>query len=378
MKPHGESSPFDIETLARAVGRLSRLLTVERDRLADDYLRDRGLREAYLRYFLPANRAKVGIPLGELDRHPAALLVRDTLRVLDIGSGPGTSILGVLDFFRDKAKRPALEITAVDGVKANLTEAERLFRGEAGRYGRPAKLRTIVRTIGSAADRIEDRCDLLILSNVLNELFRDQSDRLARRSDLLARMLEGSLAPDGSCVIIEPALRETSRDLLAVRDEMARAGFTVFSPCLRQGPCPALTDPKDWCHEDRPWDPPSVIREIDERIGLRKDALKFSYLVLRRDGSKLADCFPEGAFRVVSEPLVSKGKRELFLCGREGRLPAMRQDKDAAPGNALFGELRRGDVVRFENPLDGEKRLRVTKDTVVLAGQPHRDRLSPE
>ncbi len=41
-------------------------------------------------------------------------------------------------------------------------------------------------------------------------------------------------------MLIEPALRETSRELLAVRDQLLAAGLQVVAPCFFQGPCPAL------------------------------------------------------------------------------------------------------------------------------------------
>lgn len=365
MRSRTEHRRDSIHSLAAAVERLSRMLTKDRDHLPEAYLNDSELRQAYLRYFLPVNRAKIGIPLGELCGHPARLLERERLRVLDIGCGPGTAILGIMDFFGTRSKRPALEFTALDAVPGNLSEAERLFREAARRYP-TATLRTFVRTIGTAADRFEGAYELVILSNVLNELHRDEPERTARRVDTLARLMETAVTPEGSCIIIEPSLRETSRDLLSVRDELARAGCTLYSPCLTQKPCPALLNPQDWCHEDRPWEPPQLIREIDSLIGLRKDSLKFSYLVVRRDKRSLAECFPDEAFRVVSEPLVTKGKRELFLCNRGGRRMVMRQDKDKAPGNSFFDELTRGDVARFEGLIDEGKRLRVAKDTRVL------------
>lgn len=356
----------DLRTLAGAVERLSRLLTRERDRLPEAYLRDRELRQAYLRYFLPVNRAKIAIPLGELAVHPAGLLAADRLRVLDLGSGPGTSVLGCIDFFRGGDRRPALEFTAVDAVAANLAEAETLFREAAAGYGAKTSLATAVRSLGAGQLRTEGVFDLIILSNVLNELFHGGPDRNRQRADLLADLLKHALSPAGSCVIIEPALRETSRDLLAVRDLLIAAGFAIYSPCLMQEGCPALAGPRDWCHEDRPWNAPHTVREIDSLVGLHKDSLKFSYVVLRKDRHSLADGLAEASFRVVSEPLVSKGKRELFLCGCGGRRLVMRQDKDASPANAAFDQLRRGDLVRFEEPADEGKRLRVAKGTAVI------------
>ncbi|MDH4161295.1 MAG: small ribosomal subunit Rsm22 family protein [Nitrospirota bacterium] len=366
MKQGQKPSSPDIKALAEAVQRLSHLLTRERERLPDAYLNDHELRQAYLQYFLPVNRAKIIVPLQELSLHPAGLLSGCMLRVLDIGSGPGTSILGILDFFEKRGTPPILEFTAVDAVPGNLSEAERLFRAAAAGYGSKASIKTMVRSFGEGSGRVEGTFDLIVLSNVLNELFHDKPDRNQRRAGVLADLLKTSLAATGSCIIIEPSLRETSRDLLSLRDALVIAGFTIYSPCLTQEPCPALVNPRDWCHEDRPWEAPQLIREIDSLIGLRKDSLKFSYLVVRRDTRAVGGPFPEGAFRVVSEPLVTKGKRELFLCGTGGRRQVMRQDKDASPENAAFTELLRGDVVRFKGLVDEVKRLRVTKETVVI------------
>jgi len=366
MITKGKAPSRDVRSLAAAVARLSRMLTSERDRLPDAYLQDHELRLAYLSYFLPVNRAKISIPLEELSRHSAGLLSRDRLRVLDIGSGPGTAVLGIMDFFHNRSHQPALEFLALDAVSGNLAEAERLFNDASADYKGAASLRTAVRSFGGQPGAVEGAYDLIVLSNVLNELFRDKPDRTSRRAAILADLLKLNLAPAGSCIIIEPSLRETSRDLLSVRDGLIGAGFTIYSPCLMQEPCPALANPRDWCHEDRPWDPPQLIKDIDEIIGLRKDALKFSYLVVRRDTHTFAACCAEGSFRVVSEPLVTKGKRELFICGSGGRKLVMRQDKDKAPGNEAFDGLFRGDVVLFQGMVDEGKRLRVTKETRVI------------
>ena len=186
------------------------------------------------------------------------------------------------------------------------------------------------------------------------------------RVNLLMSLINRSLANDGSCIIIEPALRETSRELLEVRDGLLKEGLHIYSPCLMSNPCPALVNPKDWCHEDIPWEPPATIREIDKLTGLRKDSLKFTYLIIRRDTLSLSDIFGSNPFRVVSEPLVSKGKIEYYLCGADGRRLAVRLDKDKSNLNEPFSGLKRGWVVRFQRLNDEGKRLKVVKETTVL------------
>lgn len=364
-RPRKRSSPCAPASPAEDVARLSRLLTRERDDLPHAYLRDPGLRRAYLSYFLPPNLAKIQTPLRELCLHPANLLAKERLRVLDLGAGPGTAVLGIREFFRQRGNSPYLEFTAVDQVGENLKEAETLFR-EAG-VGTDS--RAVLTTVRSSIEAITGRSggpfDIIVLSNVLNEMFLREADRIRKRTELVRSIMARLLAANGSCIIIEPALQETSRDLLMVRDGMVDGGSHAYAPCLVQGHCPALMNPRDWCHEDRPWDPPEIIREIDSRIGLRKDSLKFSYLVLRKDGLTLADVSGEGSYRVVSEPLISKGKRELFLCGREGRRLTTRLDKDASPGNRAFDDLLRGDVVSFEGLVIEEMRFRITKESQV-------------
>ena len=357
--------PESVKTLAANVGRLSRLLTQEREELPSAYLKDAGLREAYVSYFLAPNAAKIRLPLQELGLHPDRLLSQETLRILDIGSGPGTALLGLMEFFACQDKLPRLEFLATDQVAENLKEAEKLFAEHCAKTGVHASLKTVQCGIEEIGQRAHGLFDIIILSNVLNELYSKHADKITKRTESLNSILLQLLAEQGSCIIIEPALRETSRELLLVRDKLLGLGFHVYSPCLCSMACPALANPKDWCHEDLPWEAPELIKDIDSLIGLRKDSLKFSYVVLRKETRSLLDACMGNVFRVVSEPLISKGKIEFYLCGAGGRRLITRQDKDRTDANHVFEDLRRGAVVSFEHLIDEGKRYKVGKDTVV-------------
>jgi len=359
-----EPTPAALKALAADVLRLSKLLTRDRGELPAAYLNDAALRKAYQAYFLPPNRAKVRLALTELLLHPGELLRKDRLRVLDLGSGPGTAVLGALDFFSQQDHRPFLEFIAQDQVAENLKEATRIFSDQQHGYD-AATLTTIHSTIDKVEARLDGHYDIIMLSNVLNELYAQDAAKLSRRTELMAHLLRTFLTPDGSCILIEPALQGTSRDLLLVRDALREQGFTVYAPCLRQEPCPALLNPKDWCHEDIPWEAPPLIHALDKLTGLRKDALKFSYLVLRLDKSSLSEVYGAEAFRMVSEPLVSKGKAEYYVCGVAGRKLITRLDKDASPRNQAYSGLRRGDIVVFDGLRDEGKRFKVEKGTRV-------------
>ncbi len=359
-KPH-----FQKKALAADVARLSRLFTRERGRLPAGYLKDPGLREAYRLYFLPPNLKKIQLPLAELALHRDYMGPKESLNVLDLGSGPGTALLGVMEYFAAGEKKPALRCTAVDLVPENLAVAEELFNAEKISRGLSASLKTVCSGIEHAAHVIAGPFDLIILSNVLNELFAHEGRRIAKRLAVMGDFVMPALAEDGSCIIIEPALRGTSRDLLQVRDGLLEQGLSIYAPCLCHRTCAALANPRDWCHEDLPWNPPVVIEELDRLTGLRKDSLKFSYLVVRKDRRSLANVHDENCFRIVSEPLVTKGKIDFFLCGHECRRLATRLDKDETPLNDTFRMLRRGDVARFDQLIDEGKRYRVGKETGV-------------
>jgi hypothetical protein len=101
---------------------------------------------------------------------------------------------------------------------------------------------------------------------------------------------------------------------------------------------------EDWCHEERPWIPPLLVSAIDRRVGFIKDALKFSYVILRKDGRTIAG---RGAtvFRVVSELRIMKGDTRAWLCNEAGRPEVGRLDRDRSSTNASMDEWRRGTIV---------------------------------
>jgi ribosomal protein RSM22 (predicted rRNA methylase) len=183
------------------------------------------------------------------------------------------------------------------------------------------------------------------LGHVLNELFPGP-DADARRADLLEEA-GALLAPGGSLLVVEPALRDTSRALLRVRDLLVGRGFAVRAPCLWRGPCPALLRESDWCHAERAVEPPPLVAQIAKAAGLRREAVKMSYLVLAPRGEGWREPPAGRVFRIVSEPLPSKGRLRYMACGPEGRLGLSLQEKHVAEPNRRFASLLRGDVVRL-------------------------------
>jgi hypothetical protein len=202
--------------------------------------------------------------------------------------------------------------------------------------------------------------DTILCGHLLNELHSGDLDRRAA----LVESLWARLAPNGCVVLVEPALRETSRALLGVRDRLVARGAAIRAPCLFRGGCPALARESDWCHAERPWSPPPLVEELAQAARLHRDSLKMSYLVVEPPSPWPA--LPDGRlFRIVSEPLDRKGQHRRIGCGPEGRMPLVLMERDVAPHTRAFVGLERGDVVRIDSLTVRGDGLRVSSDATV-------------
>jgi hypothetical protein len=122
----------------------------------------------------------------------------------------------------------------------------------------------------------------------------------------------------------------------------------VFAPCVRSGPSPMLASARDWCHAEMPVRLAPPLAALARAAGLRTERLTFSYLTLRLEPSALARAADRTLGRIVSEPLISKGKRELVACGEGGLVRLRRLDRRRSDTNAVFDQLVRGDVVAWD------------------------------
>ena len=341
--------------LAEAVSELSHLFTKGRNQLKQSYLDHRVLRAAYLQYFMPVNLAKVQVLLKEMPVPQPGT----AFSVLDLGSGPGTGALAVLDWWHQLAMPHPLSMITVDSSGAALGQAKELW----DRYCQAASVTkaNLLTHEGDLeqqgwVDQVKGRqeFDLIVFANCLNEVYVDAKDPIAMRVDLVREALS-LLTPHGTLMIIEPALRETSRALHQVRDRLLQEKqCSIYSPCLHEKSCPALVKPDDWCHEERAWDPPEIIQKIDEQVGFIKDALKFSYLLLRKDGRTIVDRKPD-VYRVVSELRELKGEKRAWLCNEQGRQEVGRQDRLASPQNKSLDQWHRGAIVQIEKIVHKER-----------------------
>lgn len=318
--PEDRLLPHELKELAAGVRQLSSGLTRQRQLAGAKYMDDPKLLGAYLLFYWPISYAQARQALGELPRARS---------VLDLGSGPGPMGFAALD-------GGASQLTCADRSKSALALARELAQEAGESLG--------TREWEPSRPLPEGPFDLVVVGHLLNELCPGSPRAAEKRAALLERAA-ALLRPQGTLLVLEPALRETSRGLLEVRDLLVSGGYTVRAPCLWRGACPALVRPSDWCHAERSWQPPRLVEELARAAGLHKEALKMSYLALAPRGEAWPEPPPGRLFRIVSEPLEGKGRQRYIGCGPEGRVGLALQEKHRSSGNAAFWDLRRGDVI---------------------------------
>ena len=313
----------------------------ERALVGQPYLADRELRRQYEAEIAPRTRAALEKILGEIGPERLA----GVRRVLDLGAGTGAA--GSL--IRERLG-PAVEVVSVDRVSTGPGVVVADLR----QRGRPRG--------------VEGRFDLIVAAHLLNELGTTLD--VTARAALVFSWGRELLEENGLIVLLEPALRETSRELLEVRDRLGQAGFFVVAPCLWQGPCPALARERDWCHDtadsiggqsalaeaglDPPeaggpaWGPRARGSQSPGSLGpsrpprFGKSRVDFSYVVLCRAGEASRE---RRLYRVVSDPIFEKGRLRIWGCGPAGRQALVRLDRDRSEANRGLDEVARGDLV---------------------------------
>ncbi len=349
----------------RLLGRTRRPLSDLVKAVSHTYTRDRGDLEAAsskdalqarLRFFLARDLHKVQGPLRELAA-AGGLPKSKRWKVLDIGAGLGTTSFGAALFAKEHGA--TLDVFALEKTALALRCFEALSEA-AGPIGLPMKLQHRTGNLSRIAELAPGKYDLILLGLVINELTDAAQEKLFAD-------LQGLLAPGGSVIVLEPALRPVSRRLQALRFSLDDEGsWNAFAPCLRTSACPMLEGERDWCHEDLPFRLPKHLIPIAKDAGLRWERLTYAYLTLRKDGLRLRNAVSDDCSRVVGGPLVTKGRREVHLCGKdEGIVRLVRLDRHKGEATAAFEEARRGHLLMYTEAQPKGRGMRLGPDSTV-------------
>jgi SAM-dependent methyltransferase len=312
-----EAGSTDPATVARRfappIDTLSRQFTDERPGDFGDYTGTRADAVAYGLYFFPQTFARMTRILRELHDN-RGWSVPPSLRVLDIGSGTGGSLLGAASFLNKAANGSPIDAVAVDRSGPALDLLSGLVRDHQELWPR-LSCRTMRGDITQMS--LPGPWDLILAGFLLNELFENQPAEAAL--PWVQKQL-ATLNSGGLLVLCEPAQSLTSRRLQDLR-RLVLAGqhAHVWGPCLHANTCPLLDTPHLWCHEVRSWSPPPGLLRINRILQRTIYELKFSFLVLSPTPPTPLAADPRSC-RLVSPVLPLKGRMTATGCAADGQL----------------------------------------------------------
>lgn len=331
-----------VRDVAAWVCELSDLYTLERGVLAKRQ-GERGHVAAKSLYFLASDAPKVMLALAECAARDGRFAAPST--IVDIGCGVGATSVGALLWLAGRGQR-RVTIWGIDHEPSVLAAWAATVRQAAAIVGVEASLHTftgdgLVRALPEGASIVlcQTALNERLAGNRAGELEHDQAT-----VDAVARW-----ARSVPTLLIEPALKVTTRALQRLRDRLLRSEpIDVVAPCPHQGPCPMLTNERDWCHESRRIEPTSRGAAI-QTLTRRRDALAlYSFLGLAPRRSDRSESSDGRTWRLVSDPLGSRGKTERWTCRSDGSFRLVRVlDRERSESNALLVDAERGTLVRL-------------------------------
>jgi SAM-dependent methyltransferase len=235
----------------------------------------------YLAYHFPVYFIQTEHLLGMLARDG---LIRERMTILDVGTGPGVVPLAIADFW-SRLDSGTADIFSIEASEEHI-EAFLHLRDTCVPKGGRVSIKPPVRadiTAGMPA-KIPEAIDLIVFSNVLNEIGRGDIETRAA----LVMQYAKRLAPDGSILIIEPAEENTSTGLRTLSLALKKQGLTIHSPCTFVHGTNCTPD-RCWSFVQQERIRPTRLMEMlaassKEAFRYINTDIKYSYAVLRKDG----------------------------------------------------------------------------------------------
>lgn len=248
--------------------------------------------DAYTAFYYGRNFCIPLIGLRDLAYHPLFQNIPSEIRVLDIGSGTGAIVLGLLWMFSQKPlSATTVHITAVDSCEEALDRQSKIIE-EAGFKLDNVKLHTVnISNIENCIETIEEYgpFNIIFSGNCLTEIPEQDVYNIVQR-------LPELLVEEGAIIIAE-AQRDYSKML--IRKLVAFApqwGLHVYYPCTG-GEHPYIGEYKNYCMvwRDHGCKVPEIKVNGSPLAGHRNDTLTACWLILTKKDISIYDvCRHEG------------------------------------------------------------------------------------
>lgn len=309
-----------IAKLEPFTSRLSDLFTTDRATGFAAYADDPRALLAYGLFFFPQTFTRMRCILRECTAGGRALAAAGPgpLRVLDLGAGLGAASLALASLTgRPPANARPISLLAVDRSEASLTVMRELFGSLRPALWPAAELTTAVGTLLALPPAAAGPWDVILCSFALNEAL--EGGPAGAAEEWLQHTID-HLAPGGTLVLCEPALRQTAERIERLRDSAAASGrFRILGPCLHQAPCPLRQKGEAWCHEVRRWKAPPSLHFLNRHLFRSVQFLKFSFLALSREAPPAAEADSARA-RLVAPMNAQKGRFTTWGCAADGQI----------------------------------------------------------
>ncbi|KXS42384.1 MAG: hypothetical protein AWU59_1665 [Methanolobus sp. T82-4] len=299
-------------------------------------------------------------------------LLKKRMKVLDVGSGPGTVPLAITDLYNRLEGNKAL-MHSIEMYDENIEAYNFLVPEYAGIKDKvdvrePEKIDIKKLDV----DKLPENIDLMVFSNVLNEI-KELSN--SEKAELVKQMSE-KLNQNGSILIIEPADKVNSTEMRELAISLKVMGLGIYSPCsfIWGSGC----NPKGcWSFEQQDdIDPTRLmtrLAECDEPYRYINLDIKYTYVILRKDNLTRIKyrVSPKAKFAKLSKLGKHTGKRinviaslmsgdlgdeknHLFkICDGTSAKPvyAVLPGHNLTPENEVITNARYGSLLSFQNIL---------------------------
>ncbi len=344
-------SKAEIDRIAKSLLALQRGLTGERRLAGEGYMDSPDTLGSYLLYYYGITHRQITLALNSVI-NSVEFEKENPCRILDVGAGPAPAAMAIVDLLLSKGLREEnLSVKLIDSSPKALNLAKKIF----SREHPGVSLESEVLSLEKKLPAIKGSYEFVVASHVFNELWKNSSDALEKRFTLLERLAEG-LTDDGLLLLSDPALLQTSREMIALVGKVKKHGLLrVISPCPvafnEAGLCPlflAEAPESATCHATITTDFDATTLRIANAAGLKRDAVKMTFFVLKKESSSVTS---KNTLRVVSDGMLNKSGRVRFLlCDGKKRFPISAKNSDPHATSLGFFSLQRYDAITVTEP----------------------------
>jgi 8-oxo-dGTP diphosphatase len=323
------------KSVSARAARLSDAFTSGRQASYEVYLNDPLSLAAYALYFHTANVVRA---LEVFKHAPYPFANKRKLTFLDVGCGTGAGTQAWAHWVVHHDRTVNMQAHLMDPSATALDFSKKLIETD------PTCCRTVaVQTFQTLPD--QGQYDAIFVGNVLNELSAEQ------QSVMIAK-LQKMLNKNGLLVVMEPALQEPSRSLMALKETLQTHQLWMLAPCSHHLACPLLLDEKQWCHFHVDWQPTDIRSRLEKNLRHQSGRLSYAFLLASTYKSVHA------GRRTLSKVLKTKIKKvSAVLTCMPQRIQTLYFDKK----HPQLSAVTKGELIRLSDTQDPpEKISRVT------------------